>query len=114
MPGWPILSAGDPLLLCGHEDEMNISFQGSNAGVTAESIGAPPPVCAPKSVAAVDSFGNWQCAQTTGEGSSTSSSNLLLLAAAAGIGYYLYGKYGKHPRHRFGAHEAPQVEGQAQ
>jgi uncharacterized protein HemX len=70
---------------------MDISFRGSNAGVTAESIGAPPPVCAPKSTPVIDSFGSWQC-ESTGGGTSSGSS-LLLLAALAGAGYWWFTKH---------------------
>lgn len=68
---------------------MNITFQGSNAGVTAESIGAEPPACPEKTAPVVDSFGNWQCAGT-GAGSTGGGISTLLMAAVVGGLYWWF------------------------
>jgi hypothetical protein len=74
---------------------MNVSIQGSGAGVTAESIGAAAPVCAPKSAPVVDALGNWDCQTAPVSGGVGGGSSTLLMVAALAAGYWWFKLRGK-------------------
>ena len=83
-------------------DISDLNFAASG-GVTAESIHARPPVCAPKSVPALDPYGQWECVASGSPTGLGGGSTLLLLALAGGAWWY-FTRY-----HHGGRHHTPAV-----